>query len=516
MPKPVQASSYTFRNLIEGGYVYVDKTRYIYELIRGTIGIYFLSRPRRFGKSLMVSTLHEIFQGNKDLFQGLWLYESDYDWQPYPIIHIDFGRYGVASAAKLEQYLDYLIEELAEAHDITLRGFDYQSRFGTLIQQIGRKRKIVILVDEYDKPLLDNLTNLPEAIQIRNILRNFYGTIKALDQYLRFVFITGISKFSKVGVFSTMNNLDDLTLDPRFATILGITEDELLDNFQGHITNFAQQEQLSPEVLLDKIRDKYDGFCFVANYASVYNPYSTLQLLLKRHFSNYWFETGTPTFLINLLKEAQYPIEELESLSLPELSFSTFEIEALSIVPLLFQTGYLTIKGYEPRKQRYILSYPNSEVRDAFLAYLLSSFSERNLDLNGAYLWELVDALIAKNLDQFFTVLETFFANVPYDIQLKHEKYYQTIFYLIFKLIGITIEAEVRTNQGRIDAVVELSDHIYLFEFKLDGMAEDALTQIKETEYAQKYRLKGKPLTMVGANFASDKRKIVEWKREPE
>lgn len=515
MPKPVQASSYTFRHIIEGGFLYVDKTEYIYELIRRSIGIYFLARPRRFGKSLLISTLAEIFQGNKDLFQGLWLYESDYEWQAYPIIRIDFSRYAAKSAENLEQIIDYYIAEIAQQYDVTLRGFDYQSRFDNLIQQLGHKNKVVILIDEYDKPIIDNLDNLVEAQRIRDTLRNFYTTIKAMDQYLRFVFITGISKFSKVGVFSAMNNLDDITMTPRFATALGITEAELQTNFQDHISALGMTERLSESALVEKIRHWYNGFCFVENADNVYNPFSTLQLFHQQRFSNFWFETGTPTFLINLLKQTRYPIEQLENLRLREISFSTYDIESLSIVPLLFQTGYLTIKDYDPASRRYTLAYPNAEVRDAFLTYLLGSFSQRETGLNEEYLWRLVDTLQAQDLDQFFRVLQTFFANVPYDLQLKHEKYYQTIFYLIFKLIGLNVNSEVKTNQGRIDAVIELVNHIFLFEFKLDGQAEEALQQIKETDYAQKYQLEGKPLTFIGATFDSQKRQVVAWQSEP-
>lgn len=516
MPQPIQTASYTFRNLIEGGYVYVDKTKYIYELIRGTIGIYFLARPRRFGKSLMISTLYEIFQGNKELFRGLWLYESDYVWESYPIIRLDFSQERIYTADELQELLGVFFAEIAAQHHISLEPAPYQRQFRWLIQRVAGEGKVVILIDEYDKPLLDNLTNLPEAIKIRDVLRNFYGIIKAMDQHLRFVFIAGISKFSKVGVFSVMNNLDDITMHPRFAIALGITEKELAHYFQDHIAALATSTQLTESALREKMRLWYDGFCFVENGTNVYNPFSMLQLFHQQRFSNFWFETGTPTFLINLLKENQYPIEQLEDLRLRELAFSTFEIDVLAIVPLLFQTGYLTIKAYEPERRRYTLSYPNTEVRDAFLTYLLSAFSDRKRDLNEEYLWQLIDALEARDLQQFFTVLQTFFANVPYNIQLKHEKYYQTLFYLIFKLVGLNIEAEVHTNRGRVDAVVELVDHIYLFEFKLDGTAEDALQQIQKSDYAQKYQLKTKSLTFVGANFASSQRQITDWKSLPE
>lgn len=385
MPKPVQASTYTFRNLIEGGFLYVDKTRYLYELVRPATGIYFLARPRRFGKSLMLSTLEEIFLGNREFFKGLWLDTSDYDWQPYPVIRFDFSSNSVNSAENLVQFFDYYLDKLARTHQVTLRGFDYQSNFAELIEQVAQTGKVVLLIDEYDKPLIDNLENLPEATKIREVLKKFYTVIKAMDRHLRFVFITGISKFSKVGVFSAMNNLDDLTMDLRFATALGITEDELQSNFHEHIGDFAAQTGISTEALLQQIREWYNGFCFVENCATLYNPFSTLQLFYQQRFSNYWFDSGTPTFLVKLLQEQQYDIEQLDDLHLRELAFSTYELENLSIIPLLFQTGYLTIKGYDPQRRVYTLSYPNTEVKDAFLAHLLGKFSERDRSLNEDY-----------------------------------------------------------------------------------------------------------------------------------
>lgn len=511
MPKPVQASTFTFRRIIEGGFLYIDKTQYLYELVRYGAGTYFLSRPRRFGKSLMVSTLEEIFLGSRELFDGLWIENSDYAWQPYPVVRIDFSTHSASSAEELEKWFDYLIAKMARTHGITLHGFDYQSNFENLLEQLSQTEQVVLLIDEYDKPLIDNLQNLPEATKIRELLKKFYTVVKAMDRHLRFVFITGISKFSKVGVFSAMNNLDDLTMDPRFATALGITETELRRDFREHITEFAQQEGVAEEVLLEQIQSWYNGYCFVRNCESLYNPFSTLQLFNKRYFSNYWFETGTPTFLIELLKEQQYDVERLDELRLRELAFSTYEIETLSIIPLLFQTGYLTIKAYEPTRRLFTLSYPNMEVEDAFLTYLLGAFSERDRSWNEDYLWQLIDALESHQLEQFFDILQVFFANIPYNIQVKHEKYYQTIFYLIFKLIGLRIDVEVHTNVGRIDAVIELADHIYIFEFKVDRSAEEALAQIHAQEYARKYNLNTRPITLIGANFDSRERRITEF-----
>ncbi len=502
MLKPVQASTYTFRSIIEGGFLYVDKTRYLYQLVKPGTGVYFMARPRRFGKSLMLSTLAEIFLSHRELFQGLWIDGSDYEWQPYPVLRFDFSRHGVRDAAKLEQVIDYYTEELARQYGITLRGFDYQTRFDNLILQLGRGgRRVVILIDEYDKPIIDNLDNLPEAQAIRDTLRNFYTIIKAMDQYIRFVFVTGISKFAKVGVFSTMNNLDDLTMDPRFATALGITEAELNHDFAEHIADFAAKLGIPDKALLDQIREWYNGFCFVENCAGVYNSYSTLQLFKKQHFANYWFETGTPTFLVKLLHQNNYDVATLDRLVLEEIDFSTYDLEQLDIVARLFQTGYLTIKEARVKfgeETIYTLSYPNREVENAFMTYLLSAFSSLERTLSRSHLYELIAALRTHNLEQMFIVLRAFFANVPYTLQVDREAYYQTIFYILFKMIGIETEAEVVTNNGRIDTVVVLDDHIYLFEFKVDGSAPAALAQIKQKEYSAKYWLSGRPITGVG------------------
>ncbi len=515
MPKPVQASTYNFRRIIEEGFLYVDKTRQLYELVRYGIGIFFLARPRRFGKSLLLSTLAEIFRGNKELFQGLWIYESDYNWQEYPIIHIDFSRYQVQNVQELKQRIQLYLQQIAQEYKISLEENPFDVQWVELILKLSREQRVVILIDEYDKPILDNINNIEEAKAIRDTLKRFYGAIKSLDAHHRFVFITGISKFSRVGIFSDMNNLNDITMSPHFATALGITEDELEQNFQEHIAEAAQRNGLDVPAIRTQLRQWYNGFCFVANSPNVYNPFSTLQFFYNQRFSNYWFETGTPTFLLKLIKEREYNIEPFDHLEVPELTFSTYEIESLALIPLLFQTGYLTIKDFRRDQfgEIYTLSYPNYEVKNAFLTYLLSAYNEMETALSESHLRRLLYALDANDLPEFFTTLETFFANIPYDLQLDYEKYYQTIFYLIFLLIGVRIEAEVKTNQGRIDAVVVLRNHIYLFEFKLNQSAAAALQQIKEHAYHQKYRQRGKPITLIGANFDSSKRQVVEWQQ---
>ncbi len=509
--KPLPIGIQTFRDLIQGGYLYVDKTRWIYNLVRYPKGVYFLSRPRRFGKSLLISTLDEIFQGNRELFKGLWLYDSPYQWQTHPVIRVDFSLKQVGSAADLKQTISWYLEQQAQRYQLTLAGADYIQQFANLIQQLSAQGQVVILVDEYDKPLLDNIEDIEEARRIRDVLKGFYIVIKALDAHVRFVLLTGVSKFSRVGVFSGLNNLNDITIDSQYAALLGITQEEVDACFADYLEEFAVESGLPVVELRAKIRFWYNGFCFSRRCVSVYNPFSLLLLLQKREFQNYWFESGTPTFLLKLLKQQDYNLPILEKLEASELAFSAYEIDTLDVIPLLFQTGYLTIKSYSERFETYILSYPNYEVRRAFLFYLLSSYSSVKLSMAGSVLKQLERALLEADWPRFFDVLNSLLASISYELHIKQEKYYQTIFYLIFKLIGLEIQAEARTNQGRIDAVIETGEAVYLFEFKLSGSAAEALAQIETRAYFTPYLSKGKPVHLLGVNFEMESRSVAEW-----
>ncbi len=518
MTKPVQASTYNFRHLIEGGFIYVDKTRLLYELVNPRAGVYFLARPRRFGKSLLISTLKSLFQGHRELFKGLWIDESDYAWEAHPVIHIDFSRYHTNSAADVARNIQRFSQQIANDYQITLIDDTFDAQFVDLVIKLGREKQVVLLIDEYDKPILDNINDLPTAQAVRDTLKSFYTTVKSLDAYLRFVFITGISKFSRVGIFSGMNHLNDITMNSHFGTLLGITDGEIRDYFGEHIAQIATQENVSQSELLQRMQNWYNGYRFAADCENVYNPFSTLQFFFHRRFSNFWFETGTPTFLIKLIKERDFDIGQLDYVEVSEIEFSTYEIEHLSLLPLLFQTGYLTIKGVQQDLfgDVFTLSYPNFEVKNAFVTYLLSAYNEMELILSQSHLRKLVRALQVDDLERFFEILSVFFANIDYDLQLDYEKYYQTIFYLIFLLIGVHISAEVKTNRGRVDAIIELQQRIFVFEFKLNQSADEALQQIKNHEYARKYRQRGKPLTLIGANFDTAKREVVEWTHERE
>ena len=514
MSKQLPTSIATFRNIIRDNYLYIDKTQYIYRLAQYGRGAYFFSRPRRFGKSLLVSTLKEFFLGNRELFSGLWVDSSDYHWESYPVMQFNFSLEPVKTPSGLEDTISTYLGYVAEEYGIELADGPYYRQFRSLIQKMAKEKPVVILIDEYDKPMIDNIEDPEQAVKIRDVLKGFYGVIKAMDEHIRMVFITGISKFSKVGVFSDMNNLMDLTLNHEFGTALGLTEAEIRDNLAGHITTFAQEQGVSDEALLEEIRYWYNGFCFAAQAENVYNPFSTLLLFYHRRFASYWFESGTPTFLIKLIHDRNEDVEELDKLELDEIAFSTYEVDRLAIVPLLFQTGYLTIKSYDPDTRYYRLGYPNYEVEHAFRVYILEAFSNVQQGLSITHIGRLITALQNHELDQFFKVLQVLFANIDYDLHLKYEKYYQTIFYLTFKLMGLRIDAEVKTSVGRIDAVVELVDRLYLFEFKLNKDATVALDQIDAKKYHEKYAAHGKIITQVGANFDSDKRTITDWKFE--
>ena len=521
MPKPIQPNTLTFRRLIEGGYLYIDKTRYIYDLVRRLGGVYFLSRPRRFGKSLLVSTLDEIFKGNKKLFQGLWIYDSDHDWKQYPVIHIDFSTKPAHTAEDLQSVIQAYLTQIANDYDLAFENGLGDIQFDDLILALSKKcsasknepgdGSVVILIDEYDKPLLDAIDDLAEAKRIQTVMKGFYAAIKAMDRYIRFVFITGVSKFTRVSIFSELNHLTELTMRTTFGTALGLTEQELRTNFAEHITEFAQQERMTDEELLAKIRHWYNGFCFAPNAENVYNPFSTMQLFDAMQFDDYWFKSGTPTFLIKMIHQGMFDVEGLADLKLSARAFDSFNIERISLISLLFQTGYLTIKSYDKRSDRYTLGYPNHEVENAFLTHLVDEFGYLDQGFSESHLWTMIDALESHDLDLFFEILQALFANIDYDLHLDYEKYYQTIFYLTFKLMGLHINAEVKTNKGRIDVVITLDDHIYIFEFKLNGSATDALDQINQKTYFQKYGLDGKPVTLVGANFSTTKRTVDEW-----
>jgi len=511
--KPLTTSIYTFSDLIAGGYHYVDKTAKIYELIRLYKGQYFLSRPRRFGKSLLISTLKAIFQGQRDLFEGLAIETLPYEWEEHPVIHIDLGARPADSEATLRESLTEALNEQAVLHDVTLARPNVVSRFNELILALSQDAdKVVILVDEYDKPLLGHLGK-ESAEPIRQLLKQFYAVIKATEPHQRFVLITGVSKFSKVSIFSDLNNLTDLTMSRSSATLLGYTQEELEANFPDYIDRLAAREGVDRDQVLARLADWYNGYRFHHEGATVYNPVSVMKCLQAEEFKNYWFETGTPTFLVELLREREVDLTALEQDLVSEESFSTYEVDRLEPLPLLVQTGYLTIdKAIARGEERfYRLAFPNREIQASFTRWLAEAYSDIPVQRVDSSLNRMVDALNAGDIDGFFRTFYLFFSGVPNDIHLRHEKYYQSIIYVVFKLIGFLITAEARNNIGRADAVVETEDRVYVIELKLNDTAEAAMKQIREKRYFEPYLDRGKEILLVGAAFDVETRNIERW-----
>lgn len=495
--QPLSIGIQTFRKLIEGNYLYVDKTKNIYDLVKYPAGAYFLSRPRRFGKSLLISTLEEIFLGNKELFQGLWIHGAEFPWKKHPVLRFDFSKQKAQTPKALHEFLHNQIDMFAQSYSIQLKTSHYYEKFEELIRKLAETEKVVILIDEYDKAIIDHLSNTELAIEMREIMKGFFTILKGNDGQIRFLLLTGVSKFSQAGVFSNLNHLADITLRDQYSSLLGITEEELLYSFAANLQQLEKKEQSSREEVIAKIRYWYNGYQFSPMGTPVYNPFSTLLLFDSQRFQHHWFSTGTPSFLVDLILKNDYDIIKVP-LQVEEFTFSSYEVDDLSLTPLLVQTGYLTIKDYNEEFMYYTLDYPNFEVKQAFLNYLLKKIKSK--ELSSSFIIQLIQAIQNNDLDYCFSILREVFLNIDYDIQIPQEKYYQTIFYLIFTLLGFKIQTEVKTNKGRIDAVIE-SNSIYIFEFKFNGSKEEALQQIKDKKYYEKYQAKNKTIFLIGAEF---------------
>jgi len=499
----------TFSDMIEENYLYVDKTQYIYNLFADGGKYYFLSRPRRFGKSLLLSTLKEIFLGNQELFKGLWIY-GKIDWKKYPVINIDFLKIGYKTPDILEKSLEKIIRKIARAFNVSLdKEGDYKDVFRDLIEGLGRENKVVILIDEYDKPIIDFVDDKEVAQKNRDILRNFYTTIKGMDEYIKFAFFTGVSKFSKVSVFSGLNNLRDITLSQQFTTMLGYTDEELVNYFGNRMKKLKTRLKKEESEILEDIRRWYNGYSWDGENF-VYNPLSILSFFQEGKFSNYWFSTGTPSFLIKLIKEKQVNVETIGAWEVDEYVFDSYDIENMDVASLLFQTGYITIKDFKTLKDiyKYYLSYPNKEVKDAFLKYLLADFMNSSPATIGSKIFDLTEHLINHQLERFFETIKGLFASIPYNIFI-HDKeaYYHSVIYLVLTLLGVNIKAEIQTSTGRIDAVIEIDNSVYIMEFKM-GSESEALEQIKKMKYYESYADQGKKVLLVGVGFDMEKRNI--------
>ncbi len=512
--KQISTSISTFSNLIEGGFVYVDKTALVRELLRPAQAQYFLARPRRFGKSLLVSTLKAVFQGRRDLFRGLALDSSDYDWRTYPIIHLDMGSTQSKSVEEFELVLHDMLDGQARAHGVELPRGDLTParrflKLAELLAERSEHGKIVLLVDEYDKPMLHKL-GTPDVRPFRDALKSFYSVIKTCEGIQRFALMTGISKFSKVSIFSDLNNLNDWTMDANAATLFGYTHEEVRRYFPERIHALAKANGLTDEGAFDEIIKWYDGYRFHHAAELVINPVSLGKCFQKCEFANYWAQTAMPTFLVDILKSR--PLD-FSAIDIDEETLGNYEPDRPKGVTLLFQTGYLTIKSFCQMRtsRRYTLRLPNLEVENSFLKDVVGAYTGQDKDRSSGFAFAASEALYSHDVPRFLKSLKAFFSDIPYDMtDRQNEQMWQTIVYVVLRSIGVNVDGEVKTNDGRIDMVVDLPNDVYIIEFKLDRPAAEAMEQIKGKDYAGKYALSKKRVTLVGISFSAAKRTIVE------
>ncbi|MBE6102682.1 MAG: hypothetical protein E7200_11450 [Selenomonas ruminantium] len=536
--REISTSIYTFADLRKYDCLYVDKTRYIYQLLRAAKGQFFCARPRRFGKSLTVSTLKAVFQGKREMFEGLFLSGTDYAWPVHPVIHIDFGRYDCSTVALMEQSLQMELRYTAKEYGVEAGGESAAVMFGDLIRKLHEKYAcgVVLLIDEYDKPIIGHVEDAGDAEAFRRALESFYQIIKGAEALLRFVFLTGVTKFAKVSIFSKLNNLTDISMSVDYATMFGYTQEELEQSFSEHLEALSRQERRSGTgrgmtmgELLSEVKFWYDGFCFADESETVYNPVSIGKFFYNNGvFQNYWFETGTPTFLLRLLLGKNMFLTDMVEASMSVDSLATFNLVDLSghnvpferAVQLLFQTGYLTLDHLLDmgKLRSFALRFPNFEVRSSFEVGLLTTY-ERFSEPD-TYAVKLFRAAMSGATALIIDYLREFFAGLSYDIQVKQEKYHQSIVYTIFRMCGMEMQTEVTTNIGRIDGVLDTDGHLYIIEFKLDKSAAEAVWQIDTQKYAEKYirpaREKGQMVHALGINFSYEQgvRNITDWQEE--
>ena len=515
----------TFQDIINEGYVYVDKTDLIYSLVSEG-KIYFLSRPRRFGKSLLISTLENYFLGRKELFKGLAIEKLETEWKEYPVFHLDFNGSDYTEARTFEKKInDYLLDwERVYNVNVNLDS-DYGTRFANVLKTAHKQTaaKCVVLIDEYDKPLLDVLgsglttevdgNRIPLEQKMRNMMKAFYSTLKLADEDLQFVFLTGVTKFAKVSVFSGFNQPMDISMDPKYDTLCGITEDEIEKYFGESVQVMADKFGCDISEMCRRLRKRYDGYNFSEEMHSVHNPFSLLNAFAQKKLGNYWFSSGTPTYLINLLNRDDVNLDEIVGKYYDASDFMDFKMDQDAPLPMFYQSGYLTIKGYDARRELYLLDVPNQEVQKSFIPLLADDYFQTK-KLTGPWIVSISDDLEAGNLESFRQKLTSFFASIPYNLRTKQtsERYFHCAFYLIMRMVStFHIYTEKCQSQGRVDCVIETEKFIYIFEFKLDGTAEEALKQIEEKGYAREYESDTRKIFKIGCSFSSETGTIGEW-----
>ena len=507
-----------FEKIRRDGYFYVDKTALVYRLAKSG-SYYFLSRPRRFGKSLLLSTLEAYFEGKKELFAGLAIEQLEKDWGRYPILHLDLNARQYENIGSLLEELNKYLEIWEQAYDSPFGDRKPEERFFQVIRRAYEKtgQRVVILLDEYDKPLLQAIGKPELQEAYRSLLKAFYGVMKSADGFIRFAMLTGVTKFSKVSVFSDLNNLEDISFRRTYNELCGISEQELQDNLGNELPEFSRSSGLTESELCDKLRRYYDGYHFAPDTAGIYNPFSLLHAFKNREFGNYWFATGTPSYLVELLKRNHYDLDRLAHEETDAETLDGVDSVDSDPIPVIYQSGYLTIKGYDAEFGMYRLGFPNLEVEEGFVKYLLPYYANVSASKTPFEISRFIREIRSGDYDAFFRRLQSFFADTPYETitGLKPERdtelHYQNVLFIVFRLIGLYTKVEYHTNRGRIDLVLQTDRYIYVMEFKLNGTAEEALQQINEKQYALPFVADGRKIVKIGVNFSSGTRNIERW-----
>jgi len=505
----------TFEKMRNGGCVYIDKTEMIYKMV--TEGCYyFLGRPRRFGKSLLVSTLEAYFSGKKELFEDLAIYEMETKWEKYPVFHLNFAGENYQQPDALEKKLNKFLKQYEAEYDIPYEDDTLSGRFETIIQKASEKteKQVVILVDEYDKPILDLLGHEEIEETNRAMLKAFYGVMKSQDEYIRFGFLTGVTKLGKVSVFSDLNNITDVSLSDDYATICGVTEEELHNVFDDEVEAMAQKGKMTKEECYAKLAKQYDGYHFGEDVPGVYNPYSLLRALSDKKFGDYWFETGTPTHLIKILNTYLPELPDLSDIEVPKDGFGAVESYKTDILPLLYQSGYLTLRQDCNDEYFYYLKFPNREVETGFVNRLIPLYTSVAEEKSKYYIGWFAQDLRKGDVDMFLKRMKTFFDGGDYRLAGDKEVHFHNCFTIVCRLLGLACQAESANSNGRCDLIVQTSKFVYVIEFKHDGSAEEALKQINDKDYAKPFALDDRKLYKIGINFSSELRSINEWKIE--
>ena len=501
-----------FESLRRDGYFYVDKTAKIYELAK-TGRYYFLSRPRRFGKSLLVSTLEAYFQGKRELFEGLAIEGLEKEWKDYPVIHLDLNAKKFDTEEDLIRLIDRQLLVYESVYGSVPTDVTIDDRFVSLIRNAAEKsgERVVILVDEYDKPMLQAIGNDGLQSQYRNTLKAFYGVLKSMDGYIKFALLTGVTKFGKVSVFSDLNNLEDISRNKYYADICGISEEELLKNFSDDIQELASANGQSFDQACEQLRTDYDGYYFCPGSIGIYNPFSLLNTLKSRQYGSYWFETGTPTYLVELLKKHKYDLYRMAHEKTTSDVLDSIDASSTNPIPVIYQSGYLTIKGYIPEPRIYELGFPNREVEEGFLKFLLPYYTPLQETESGFAIWDFISDVKSGDIDGFMERLQSFLADCPYELAKDIELHYQNVLFIVFRLAGLYTKVEYHTSRGRIDLVLQTDSYVYVMEFKLDGTAEQALQQIEDKQYALPFAKDSRKVYSIGVNFSSETRNIDKW-----